>query len=88
MLYGQVVKIMRGAGQGVAKMRETGEQTPGVMARTVCGAAGLAATLVRLSAGIAAVACLGYFMKERMTKRGKKKKNASAPTSPGKWHLR
>ncbi|MBU4298373.1 MAG: hypothetical protein L6365_05285 [Desulfobulbaceae bacterium] len=55
-------------------MRMTDEQKPGVMAKALCGTAGLAATLIRLSTGIAAVACLGYFMKGRMMKREKKKK--------------
>lgn len=65
-------------------MRETGEQRPGVIVRTVCGTAGLAAALVRLSAGIVAVAGLGYFVKERVKKSKKMKKNSFSPPLQGK----
>ncbi|MCJ7603132.1 MAG: hypothetical protein MUO63_16745 [Desulfobulbaceae bacterium] len=67
-------------------MKETGEQRPGVIVRTVCATAGLAAALVRLSAGIVAVACLGYFVKERVKKSKKMKKNYFSPPSQGKEH--
>jgi len=66
------------------KMKETGEQRPGVMARTVCATAGLVAALVRLSAGIVAVACLGYFIKDRVKKSKKMKKSSFSPPSQGK----
>lgn len=56
------------------------------MARAVCGTAGVAATLVRLSAGIAAVACLGWFVKEMIKTREEKKKNDFTQISPGKGH--
>jgi len=56
------------------------------MGRAVCGTAGLAGMLLRLSAGVVAVACLGYLVTERLSKKGKKKKNAFPPASPGPWH--
>lgn len=52
-------------------MRQRGGFKPGVFSRTIGGTTALAATLVRMSAGIVAVACLGYFFKDRV----KNKKN-------------
>lgn len=56
------------------------------MGRAVCGAAGLAGTLLRLSAGMVAIACLGYLATGRAWRLGKKKKDALASTSPGQRH--
>jgi uncharacterized membrane protein YuzA (DUF378 family) len=67
-------------------MRKTNTRPQCGMARAVCGTAGVAATLVRLSAGIAAVACLGWFVKEMIKAREEKKKNDFTQISTGKGH--
>lgn len=61
----------------IHKMSDTDEQGPRGMARAVCGTAGGAATLVRLSAGIAVVACLCWFVKDLVGIRKKRKKTRS-----------
>ena len=67
-------------------MRKTKAQRPCALGRAVCGTAGLAGILIRLSAGMVAVACLGYLVTGRLSRRVKKGEKDFAPASPGQWH--
>ncbi|MEW6521433.1 MAG: hypothetical protein AB1461_18710 [Thermodesulfobacteriota bacterium] len=55
-------------------MRKSDDQRPCAMGRAVCGAAGLAGTILRLSAGMVAIACLGYLVAGRGWRTVKKKR--------------
>jgi len=69
---------------GSRNMRKPDEQRPCAMGRAVCGAAGLAGTLIRLTVGIVAVACLGYLAAGSIRKQeGKKKKMSLHPSRRG-----
>lgn len=68
---------------GIGKMKKTNARRPCAMGKAVCATAGLAGTLLRLSAGMVAIACLGYLAAGRAWRLGKKKKDAPASASPG-----
>jgi len=72
-----------GTGRGAATMSKTDTQRPCAMGRAVCSTAGLAGTLIRLTAGIAAVACLGYLAACSIRKQGKKEKMPLHPSRRG-----